>query len=740
MPIGNNSGLEYIHLKAFLYKFTPPFVSSGLKVTGQQKTNIVNVELDDSKYFSRYDITDYVVGFNASAKVREMSVGWSITLSDPVIDSKTLDLLVRSTDDTPKLFENNFATPKVRSVVPSAARGAALTRLSNYETSSPKTITSADVSTFDGELDAAPDRVLSSKLFRGQAEAQMTERASGKAPILFGLRLSDLIQPYDFVSVFVYKGTTPLFQLPGILDVSDTFLPESSKLARVRQFIVSPSGTDFLTEDLLKHESILLSPISPDARSTLFTPEINGFVVAKTVSRTAGGPDTVSISGLGVTKLLSSTRRVTTPGLRQSSLYSFAELASPFEVSGRQTVFADKTLTGIFDSLFDLGLGVTRVGDDTVQIATGQVGSNLLAGSSQVEETQGASLTFYDISKTQVFGTFQGLRLGLPIFLLGCVMKRRFFNFRAFTHDQPVATSAQLIADTTGSIGTPIGSTSTDFSSFADTSMQVALATTTQVQDVFLSGHQPITYDFDPETMRAYFQFFSQALTEYSPETSTPYDILQEIKSITFLEIFEDFDGTIKVRSPKYNEVSNIVFSSDLDVISTSYEEDATQILTRLQTLYALDGNPTVKALKTFSYTDGKLLMQYGLLESTADANPNTQTKKNTDLQRTLDRDFILFRYAEFFLRVHNAGLKTGSMECNWTPSVKLGSLIFDVKNNKLGYVVGIDYTFKVGTPMTMNLTFAYVRDAYSNDPGRKDPLTVIFEKLPLLEDISRKE
>jgi hypothetical protein len=125
-------------------------------------------------------------------------------------------------------------------------------------------------------------------------------------------------------------------------------------------------------------------------------------------------------------------------------------------------------------------------------------------------------------------------------------------------------------------------------------------------------------------------------------------------------------------------------------------------------------------------------------METTADVNPNVKNEKSKNDQITRDRDGILYRYAEFFLRVHNARLKTGMVTANLDSSVRIGDTFFDEKNQKFGYIVGLSKNVSVGQATTMTLQLSYVRDAYTSKPGEKDKGSLFFDVLPTLTDIDK--
>ena len=53
------------------------------------------------------------------------------------------------------------------------------------------------------------------------------------------------------------------------------------------------------------------------------------------------------------------------------------------------------------------------------------------------------------------------------------------------------------------------------------------------------------------------FSIFRRCISSsFSPELQTPYEILDQIRTTTFIEIFEQPNGQFIVRSPQYNNMA----------------------------------------------------------------------------------------------------------------------------------------------------------------------------------------
>ena len=107
MPTSNSNQasnqLEFPKLKCFLYKYTPLFVADGAKLTDLLRVDKYNIELDESKYFSKYDITKYVATYTFDQDIYGNTYNWSLTLQDPPLSLSQLQEL--------KVEGPSFSTP-----------------------------------------------------------------------------------------------------------------------------------------------------------------------------------------------------------------------------------------------------------------------------------------------------------------------------------------------------------------------------------------------------------------------------------------------------------------------------------------------------------------------------------------------------------------------------------------------------------------------------------------------------
>jgi hypothetical protein len=683
--MGQNGDIELLKLKVFLYKYTPEFTPIGANPDDPSgslsKIDRFRIDLNESKYFSKYDITDFVSNYSFEQTITENTFNWSMILQDMPIPFDVLNKNVR------------VFGPELHST------GQSIFNLAQYEAEMdhllPESLTISDA-----------------KIARGKGAAPMSIKLNSTTTVKPGLRLSDLIQKYDIISVFLYKDITPLDQLKV------TVANDSNGFQRVT---FGDTGRQLTASDL-QQETILLSPGPNEQFSPFFSNEFNGFVMNRTVTKSLGAVDTISLSGNGITRLFGSTRRILKSSIMQASIYNVGDIPNPEAFTAFQNIYAGQLLEAIFADLFQTVYRITFITQPVASAFDNSGSGGLTFGPPPQPKVSIPGPNFFDISSLKVSNTFQTNLFTIPPFLLAQVMKLRGFSYR-----QPVNAAAEN--QLTQSIISNQKSTSIN-----QNDVNTVLNSQSSLNPI-ISLLDPVSFDSSLNELRAYFLMFEEVFRDFNAELKTPFEIINEIKSKTYLEFFEQGDGQVIVRPPNYNSITDVVYSSQCGVIDTSYAETADNFVSRHKVAYALDVLGQVDPTREYAFTDGKLLLQYGFMESGTDANPNVQDKKEEDKGLAQTKESGLFEYAKYFLLVGNASLRTGTIKIDLDPSIQVGQTFFDADNNKFGYIVGVSKNVSPGaaSPVTMTLRLAFVRDAV-DDNG-----TLRFEQLPRIIDIANK-
>jgi hypothetical protein len=637
--------------------------------------------------------------------------------------------------------------------------------------------------------------ILAAKHQRGATPGPLTVQNTNLSAVqstVPGLRLSDLIQEYDFVSVFLYKSTTPITNIYGTF-VTSTASPANNPLMTFQYVTtsdVAPVGLQNPTDPFLQYESVLLTKIKmPNGQTqTLFSNEFNGFVMKKSIISVADNVDRVTINGNGWSRLFGSTRRSMKPSLFQNSLYEAGQVLGASDVSALENVYAGRTIPQIIRDLFDL---VYRIDFDTstnTKVTGVTPPANLLNSTNISFSTQkqsdyfasplgltGSTTTeslftaktshqlvlgtsFYNITSLIVANAYPANLFNLPQYLLSTVMKLRPF---AYIEPLQMPASAEFITAaqqsaaqfaTANSSGTALAVNSTNLNTGSFLSVQVPSETfqeaiqnyATAEQVMYYQGTSPVFVEPNLQNLVAYFQFLSDVFQSFSPELQTPYEILDTIRSQAFVEVFEQPSGQFIVRSPQYNNMAlsvagradiAMVRSSTLNVMSTSYNETVENLITKLFAGYSPNITP-ISVFQQFGYCDGKLLIQNGLLEMTTAANPNTATASISNTGTNNSKTTGIFGYAEYLMVLSNAKLKTGTITCDLDNTIQVGQTYIDETKFKFGYIVGLSKHVAVAGTATMTLNLSYVRDAVPTYTVGNQIVNINVDLLPVLTDI----
>lgn len=702
-----NLTLDYYKMKVFLYKYTPSFSiaqTDPTEVTSPlQAISRYHVDLDE-KYFTKYDITEYVSSYNFSQEINANTYDWSVTLQNPILTFKQIN-----------------DTLKVEGIIRWDSNN--IQQLADYET------LGESASKFFYHV-VESDYIVGAKRHRGQQSKSFDTKDSPASDLLTridstnttapGLRLSDLVQPYDMISVFLYRGKTPLEDLTGA-EITDGD-------SGLTVFVPTADGLTPISKKQLQKESILLSrtSLTDGIQTTLFNNEFIGFVMAKTFSSAIGEVDTMNISGNGVTRLFGSTRRIIKSSFFQKSIFSINETSGQGDqVSAFHSNFVGLKLHEIFEELFRSCYRISFENFETLPNAV-PTGS------------------FLDISSLKVNNKKSTNMFSIPPYLMSLVLKHHGYKYRDVkdaasidalitkaSTERPRTMVAQVEYQDNTVVDTDILISSGAFKSTDPNSLDLALTDNPNLQ-VTNGSLDPVYFSSELDSVRPYFKFFEAVLANYNPALSTPYEIIDDLKANTFLEFIDSANGHAVIRVPQYNDTTQTIFSSSVDVLSSSYNFDITGLISRQTVKYAADALAQISPIEFLAYTNGKLLLQFGQLESAADANPNYRTEKETSATLADNKKSGIIHYARYLLRLRNAALSTGNFSCGYDPRISVGRTFFDEKLSKFGYITSVTKSVASGGTASTNFTLSYVRDAVWNGT------TLSFQYLETMLDIAQ--
>jgi hypothetical protein len=776
MATNDQVSQEYVAIKAFLYKYTPVFTPQA-GVTSSLSTFVpYSIDLDDTTYFTKYDISSFVTDYSFEQNIDETTYTWSVELQDLALSYGTIDSKLKvpppqgSTLRGGLSFSNNTDS---------------IVLLSEYETNA-NTIDNNNnfVAGSSNNLNTV-NPIAAAKAKRGAVPSPLTVQNTNLTNVLStvpGVRLSDLIQEYDFISVFLYKNQTPLTDIYGVFTIDDSI--DNNPLQIFNYKVTSSTTPAFQNyqnpvDPYLQYESVLLTKM-PNGQ-TLFSNELNGFVIRKTLTNNIGQVDKVVVSGNGWSRLFGSTRRVIKSSLFQDSLYQVGQVLDLSGVSAFETVLAGQPIAKIIRDLFDavykidFDISYNTVATDSIPAsATNIANSTNLTTSTQNQNSffasplnQGSveigltaasvtapvSLTqqlvlnnsFYNITSLIVANSYPSNLFNLPPYLLSTVMK-----LRPFAYIEPInvpATSSfidGIVSEASSLASSSSNAASTGIQVSPEVFQTVTQTTETDQQVINYGSTNPVFVEPEVQNLKAYFQFLADVFLPYSPELQTPYEILDQIRNVSFVEIYEQPGGQFIVRSPQYNNMATsitgrpdiaMIRSSNLNVISSTYSETVENLVTKMFAGYSPNITP-ISILQQFGYCDGKLLIQNGLLEMETAANPNAATASTSNTSVNNSRITGIFGYAEYLMEISNAKLKTGTIVCDLDNTVQVGQTFLDETKFKFGYIIGISKHVVVGGVSTMSLTLSYVRDAVPTYSNTNTIVNINTDLLPVLTDI----
>lgn len=767
---------EYLYIKVFLYKYTPPFAPVLTQTAGGLSSTVSSalstfkpfeIPLDDTNYFTKYDISQFVAGYSFDQNIEETAYSWTVELQDLALSYSTINKKLKVAPPAGSTLTNGL----------SFATSADTQGLVTYETNANTFYHNTD---FNGPI-------IQAKTNRGRTPGPMTTQNTNITDVLStvpGLRLSDLIQEYDFISVFLYKNSTPLTDIYGVFTVDDSI--DNNPLQIFNYKVTSDVTPPFQNyqnplDPYIKYESVLLTKM-PNG-NTLFSNEFNGFVIKKSVTSSINQVDKLVLSGNGWSRLFGSTRRAIKPSLFQNSLYQAGQVLGLSDVSAAQTVYAGKTIAEITKDLFDLVYRIdfnpiTNAEIEAAAIPVNPNNSTNLATSTLNQDGFFTSplggtpapfvgpqpqplllgTSFYNITSLIVANSYPANLFNMPQYLLSTVMK-----LRPFSYIEPInlPVSADFLAAARASAaqyavsGAQPGQVQTTDQVALSTnyaSIQIPPETFQQAMQNFSPSEQVLNYGssspvfVDPQVqnLKAYFTFLSQVFQPFSPQLQTPFEIFDEIRRVSFVEIYEQPNGQFIIRAPQYNNMAatlpnrsdiGMIRSNNLNIISTNYATTVENLVTKMFTGYSPNITP-IDTLQQFGYCDGKLLIQDGLLETTTSANPNAVTASLANSNTNNSRTTGIFGWIEYLMELSNAKLKTGTLVCDLDNTIQVGQTFIDETKYKFGYIVSVSKRISVTGTATMSLSLSYVRDAVPEYNTANEIININTDLLPVLTDI----
>lgn len=543
-----------------------------------------------------------------------------------------------------------------------------------------------------------------------------------------GILLSDLIQKFDMISVIVYKWPFP----PNLVEQS-----------LIKKAVTWEQANLFDIEPLMFACPISLLPTTQPATKAsgegtipLYESEFLGFVSNISFSYASGqSAPTVKLEGKGVSSLLASSRRIYAATALQQGIYAAGELpnvdsgillqntlqneggvnTTPLDVlkvllrefyhikfypEKTRVIGQDTSAAVDFSTPASAPLTVKSGNSPTCYIDIREMEYNnnvasLLPPSKTSKRVppkhlaalaEASKSTFYQLPTSSINGS-QGSTsfLCIPSYLYALVMQMRKFNVQVLGEPTPrlYPTNADAVGDSPLVVNASLLNTS---------------------------------------IFTAYFTRMSDTLGAYNPTNKTPLEIIDEIRTISYLEFFETPGGRLVFRTPQYNNITKItsgisidtngnalmVDSSQIIPISFDYTDTKDQLISGIQMSTSVHIMPDVIPMAYPRYVNGKVLAQYGFMVPQPYSNPNA-IPRTTNPSNELPG---MFEFCRFFYEYGNALLKNGTISYVGSSQIQVGQTFFDLSYQKFGYVTSVVKRAEVGGSYVASASLSMVRNA----------------------------
>lgn len=796
MAVSSEANSEYLDIKVFLYKYTPDFqfISedteaattlvngqiSSEKVEKPYQVSQYNIALNAYQYFSKFDITPFAKSYRFQQSLYGGDYNWSLVLQDVIIPFAELSPSSTSTVRKAVQFRdpNGRLTPAPGPFVRTDAQSNTTLDLidlmaqyeseETYPTSFLKDVDNIETAFLARGTGQVPYQSTFQESVPGAAAAtvQSIFTTFGNTPAnqVSGLRLGDLVQKYNFISVFVYKGSVSAKQAQQALFPTGKVPPKNE--------LFDPSNEVHLMLAGYKNE-------------------FNGFVTSKNWNRGVSQVDTITVAGQGALRLFSDTLTLYDPALIAGGMYGAAALmtiapgtiddGSLSRVSLFQNLFQNLDPVQILGQLLDL---VYRISFTSAKF--GSTSSTEFQGFFNLQELTSKHSTSPLPSLAKPAGASlpplaaQNM-FTIPPFLLACVMALRNYNYNLTNTTAGQAAKAYFTQQGFGPLvpGEFGGSNNDPDVLFKETPLNTF--DSTKFSEDF--GGPCVQISNVAQQFSPFFLKLKEGWSSNISSLKTPNEVMQESLASSLMEFYERPNGRVILRTPQYNQpgrtlsnansdsTGNLITTDAVTLISASYSEDGTALWTQKRGSWGADLIGNFSDLIQPAYGNGKLMMQYGFREDTVESNPvlkpiaakqqqagtfgllptSSQTPGNAlgISGSGADINALVHKYVRFLLEFDNAGRRVGSLTTKGDPSIEVGKLFYDKLNSKIGYVVDVQKNLTVGGTYQATVGLKFVRDgsitavtvgqtpiAAGFNSGKNVPLLNNFRQLPTLEEL----
>lgn len=239
------------------------------------------------------------------------------------------------------------------------------------------------------------------------------------------------------------------------------------------------------------------------------------------------------------------------------------------------------------------------------------------------------------------------------------------------------------------------------------------------------------------EKLQAYLLMIRSQFDLFWSNMTTPITVLQTLANNTFLEIFEDRNGILILRPPRYNTWIEGDVIKEQNFIEWTQSIDDSSLKSRSDYQWSIPALGVQNEFCGGYYQDIPALMKYGFRVESPKSSPSVQSEIDAAVYSALD------------VTKSNSNTRTFELTVPLTQEYKLGRLYYfpeeGSKNGTLtskgfvGYLINIVTTIAPGNVDVHRLTFKYMRAAECLETNTDDGLsgkavTILnFKRLPEL-------
>ena len=288
----------------------------------------------------------------------------------------------------------------------------------------------------------------------------------------------------------------------------------------------------------------------------------------------------------------------------------------------------------------------------------------------------------------------------------------------------------------------------TDTKNKATTEKAQAMASATKATTAAsININSKALMDFKP------FAFKSEdtSLSMISSNYKTNLELINEVRTYTAYEFYQDTNGDIIFKPPFWNldtEPNTVYKIEDTDIISWDFQESEDSVVTRVEVKGQINLSKQINVSPGFTpmgiFTNYALSRKFGLrthpLSSQVLSSPN-----------------LCYHHAINEMDRINANIYRGSLTIVGRPELRLGYPVYIESRDMYGYIENISHNFAFGGPFTTQIHLTSIRKkylgndtmsegyAFNNDSAKKlrgDAIVLVYagpDNTAISDDIKNK-